>query len=831
MAIHLRARALRAAVGALLLAAIASAGCMSDRERAGKHVERARQYLDEELRDEAVLELQSALQRDPESEDANTLLAGVALSEGRYSDALSLFSEAHRAAPDSAQAALNLARLLQQDDPEGARQLVERAIRRDPDNPLGYIGRAELALGRGKTREALKAAKRAAELAPEDPRVQWELGSVYGTKIRERRRLGLNPSDSLYTEALEALARYAELSGENLWKVELQRAEVFGAWPEHERDAVESYRRALEWAEAEASRNGRRQVAQRAALFSSTTRDADFQEWALQELVSSSPDDLQAWFLLARLRARRGGSAEEVLQQMLTQQADNPEAHIRWAEHLVSRGRFQQALDYLEEKADEEIDPPRLLAAVANLQLAARRSQDSRRTTKLLEARYPDHPWTILQVAQLSLREGKLRLALDALRKLTVEHESIDALRMLAEVELLAGNHKRALRAVNRATQLTRGFAHREQRLRARILAGQGEYGRVRRVLQELHQRQPLSPEERILLATAYYETGEPTQGRKLLEKVLSAKGAPAEAAIEFAAREGSKPEAREEARRHLTRALARDPTHLGALDAVVILDIESGEVDQALARLDLALEQRPGSAHLLLRRAGLRAHHGNSFGAMVDARAAFERQPNLPGALRLVTSLIASQGRLEAAVASLERADQSERSIKPNTRVLLARLYLLSGDEAAARAAYEKALADGSVLAEAKKDLAFLLTEAAETDPEATGRALKLAREAVVMLPNDAEAIDTLGLVYLRRGDPETALSHFQAALQLVNPAEPRIHYHLGLALGALDRDQEAIEAFEAALGIDANFREAAAARRQLELAREAGDTRPDSG
>jgi tetratricopeptide (TPR) repeat protein len=46
-------------------------------------------------------------------------------------------------------------------------------------------------------------------------------------------------------------------------------------------------------------------------------------------------------------------------------------------------------------------------------------------------------------------------------------------------------------------------------------------------------------------------------------------------------------------------------------------------------------------------------------------------------------------------------------------------------------------------------------------------------------------------------------------------------LHYHLGLTLHAMDRNQEAVAAFEKALALDSDFPEAVDARRQLEEAR----------
>ena len=102
--------------------------------------------------------------------------------------------------------------------------------------------------------------------------------------------------------------------------------------------------------------------------------------------------------------------------------------------------------------------------------------------------------------------------------------------------------------------------------------------------------------------------------------------------------------------------------------------------------------------------------------------------------------------------------------------------------------------------------------------------RALELAREATAKLANNPIAIDTLGYVYLQSGDANTALSHFEDAVERAKTPQPSFYYHLGLALRSLDRSAEAAHAFEMALEISAAFPEAAAARQALDGARGAG-------
>jgi tetratricopeptide (TPR) repeat protein len=139
--------------------------------------------------------------------------------------------------------------------------------------------------------------------------------------------------------------------------------------------------------------------------------------------------------------------------------------------------------------------------------------------------------------------------------------------------------------------------------------------------------------------------------------------------------------------------------------------------------------------------------------------------------------------------------------------------------------------LATRSDLPGAKNDLAWILAEEG-TDLE---RALALAQEAQQAEPENAEIADTLGYVYLKKGLSDPALQQFKYAVELAGRAEndvqierPEYHYHLGLALKALGRNDEATVALERALQLDAKFANADDARRELEAAKTATASGP---
>ena len=146
--------------------------------------------------------------------------------------------------------------------------------------------------------------------------------------------------------------------------------------------------------------------------------------------------------------------------------------------------------------------------------------------------------------------------------------------------------------------------------------------------------------------------------------------------------------------------------------------------------------------------------------------------------------------------------------------------MYSAEGKLDEAKAMYEKVVAENPKIAIAKSDLAVLLvTRGGDLD-----RALELARDAQRELPDNAHAADAVGLVHLRKGQPEAALRQFGQAIALSRgntAVSPTYSYHMGLALSDLGRDVEAANAFELALGVRQDFMGAEDAKRQLELAR----------
>jgi tetratricopeptide (TPR) repeat protein len=805
-----------------LVLAVGLMGCGSDPERAAAHLERAERLLVDGRRAEAVLEFRTALQRDPDNLEATRRLAQIELLGGEYESALDHLKAAYRLAPDSSEVTLELAKVLRAGNPKRARLLIDEVIAREPENVTAYMARSELELHQGRTEAALREARRALELAPDDPMAHLQYAYAVLGRIRHAQLLGRVSDPALQKAAISAFESYVEHGGSRPWNARIEQARVMSTLPGKRLEALALYRTAAEEMFAQVGTAEQLRGTRNALEFARMIGDDDLLDWSLGKLLGLRPQNIEAWVSLLKVRKRRSRSAEDVALEMVSQLPNDPQAHIEYARYIISRGRLAEALEYLEEKArDPNIEAPPLLGALANTLHAARRPRESVRMVERLELEYPGHPRAVLERAQLDLRAGKVQQAVESLRKLVKQFESRDAYRLLAHAEELSGNRTAAIRAVTSAIQSSPNFSFTEERIRARMLAENGRCPAAIKNLAAVRERTPLLDEDKILLALCRYNSGSEKLGRHLLEEVLAQPRPPPEAVLEYSRREGTSQGVTGRAYQELERLLIRKPQNWQAIVELTRLDQRAGRGEHALRRLDRESARNPDAvpARIRLLRARLRLAAGDPAAALDDAKAAVESEPHLPEAIELLASLYAGLGQPDAAIAALEQAGHLG-ALGARHHLLLGELHRAEGREELALHSFENALAAGSQRPILKNDVAFLLAKQGR-DLE---RALRLATQAAAELANDPNAVDTLGYVYLQSGDAGVALVHFEDAIERTETPQPSFYYHLGLALRSLDRSEDAARAFEAALEINEVFPEAIDARQALEGTRGAG-------
>ena len=88
-------------------------------------------------------------------------------------------------------------------------------------------------------------------------------------------------------------------------------------------------------------------------------------------------------------------------------------------------------------------------------------------------------------------------------------------------------------------------------------------------------------------------------------------------------------------------------------------------------------------------------ADAGREAGTLADAKAAFEGQPRLPGALELLVALHVRKGQIDEAITSTEEA-RRVGAFDPDRRLLLGQLYRMNGRNDDALTTFEQAIKAG---------------------------------------------------------------------------------------------------------------------------------------
>jgi tetratricopeptide (TPR) repeat protein len=816
---------MRSLAAALLALALGLGACASDEEKKAEHLQRAEEHLAEGDLEAGLIELRSALQLAPQDASICLRIAEVLIDAGAPADAAFFFGEARRLDPQSDAAALGEAKLLYFTETARARELIDEVLARSPESSLAHARRSELALVESDSARALQEALLAVELAPDDAFAQMQLGIVRRAEIRERKLKNQPIDDELYRAAIAAFERAAAIAGRaapyayltNAWT---ERAVVFATWPGHDEEAARAYREAGEAVLAVDLANERQaNVLNTVAQYAEVKQNEELERWALERIVDVAPNRIEPWARLADLERQAGRSGAKRLEALLEKRPDDARGHALYARRLAAEDREPDALAYLEKQSEALAEPWPVLHALVRLRLAAEDLAAAKPVVDRLERERPLDAETQLLSAHLALAEGRLEDARTTLRKLVGQDErNAAAQRLLATVELQAGDARQAAAALRRAIELSEKPPATWIRELARAESRARNWTGARDAYLQLARREgPLNPQDRLGLARALYALGDAGAGRRALEKVLESPEAPVGASLLFANREGAREAAR--ARELLEAAAARAPENEAVLRELVRLDARAGQPERALARLE-----GKDSVQARMLRAQLLVEGGRLDEATREVELAVEAQPDNPRGLELLSRLYQRQGRVEEAIRKLEESVRAGKA-PVGHRVLLGRMVLERGDRARALEILDGVLGERSDLPAVKNDVAFLLSVQEGGDLR---RALQLAREAREARPEMSEFADTLGYVYLRLEMTEAALDQLKSAGALAREGTPSwatAQFHLGLALKQAGRREEAAAALNRALAAAVEFPEAVDARRELQALTETAE------
>ncbi len=196
-------------------------------------------------------------------------------------------------------------------------------------------------------------------------------------------------------------------------------------------------------------------------------------------------------------------------------------------------------------------------------------------------------------------------------------------------------------------------------------------------------------------------------------------------------------------------------------------------------------------------------------------AEAAFQKaiseNPNYPQPYYALAGIYIREENTDAAISQYETLlSKNPRQTRPN--LILGIIHDQQKKFDLAEKYYRAALDIDPEFVPAANNLAYLLAFQDRNMDEALG----LARKAKEKMPKSPDIMDTLGLVYYKKGIYDSAISEFSDALEKM-PENAVVRYHLGMAYYKKGENAKARTELTEALGLSKSFDGADEAQRVL--------------
>ena len=247
-----------------------------------------------------------------------------------------------------------------------------------------------------------------------------------------------------------------------------------------------------------------------------------------------------------------------------------------------------------------------------------------------------------------------------------------------------------------------------------------------------------------------------------------------------------------------LQEQVASGDQSVAAAAMIVQTQVRAGKVEEARAYLDGVLKTTPKDPGLRILSASLDAMMGKAEAAEAQYRSLLAEDPTAEPPLRLLYGQLAASGREAEATAALDAGlKAAPKSV--TLRWMKAGELERGGDIEGAIAVYDALYAEDSSNTVVANNLASLIT-AHHDDAASLERAEAIARR---LRGSDVPAFqDTYGWIAFRRGNMDEALANLEPAAKGL-PQDPLTQYHLGMVYAKLDRRDDAIRQFTAALAV----------------------------
>jgi tetratricopeptide (TPR) repeat protein len=748
----------------IVFVTVVCTACGGPEDRKAKYLSLAHEYLESSNYPKARVALRNVLKIDPQDPEAYYLFAQVEEKEKNWRNAVQLYQETIRLAPDHTGALVTLAKYyLEAHMTEQVREAADKVLTRDAQHPQARaLKLAAQAVTEAEIPSVVPAAEALAAQFPAEPDVTILLATLYGQQHRYRE------AESTLRRALEAHPGNMDLLN-NVSLILTQAKKV---------SSVEAVIRRM--IETEPKSMDHRL---RLARFHMEQGAYQKAETVLRDAVALAPEDEERRIILAEYFVHRKdtASAERVLLDAAAQIPHSNKIQLGLATFYRQSGQDEKARGRYVALVQEHHDKPVGLEAKVRLAemefLAGRPTEAERQVEEVLNAN-PRSSDGLILTGRMALARRNGKDAVQAFRIVLHDQPELATVHyLLGQAHQLTGETNLAKESFERAVALYPNQVDAKRSL-AVLETRSGRYGQARARLDDLLKQRPDDLDALNMLMTVDLVTKNWSGAEQTLQRLQAAVR---EHPLTYMA-EGRLHQAQGRVERAVAayeRATVLAPNDPDPLLTLVKLEVAQGHLKQAKARLETLIDKHPD--HLFAH--GLLGEVYTIAGDVSRADAHFEQATKLNP--KWLTpwldwgSLWLGQKRFDQAVQVVNNG-LVVNAESEELYMLLASVRSTQQELDGAISAYESALRLNPKNVLAANNLAVLLVDH-RGDPQSLQKAFALSRDFEKETPHPL-FLDTLGWVRLKMGQQEDAIRLLKDAAAKA-PEMPVLNYHLGIA------------------------------------------------
>lgn len=756
--------------------------CSTEEQSAGKHLEKAKAYIESEKYKEAEIELKNVIQKAPRNEKAYLQLSKVYQHLLKPDKELKNLRLANAVNPDNMETQLRLGQVyILGKQTKKARESAEIILEKEPENINAFHLLASAQVQERNINAAVNTLLKAVKIDPENPHIHLFLGFLYyydnndftkaeesylkviaiDEKIKESYE-ELNTiyiKEKMFDKADALMVQMVEHQGERKNNL-IQLARYFES-----RNQVEKAEQAYITILNEAEENDYT-ASYNLAVFYARTKQYDLAVKQFQKTLTIN-DTTRVKIDLANVYFEQENykKVTKITEPIIETEPNNAEAKLLSSKLLIVEEKYVEAIERLNQviAINKEKAEPYYLKAICLVEenigkLPAQKVRMAARGS----------------VSELLWKRG---LAIESLKTaISLSPDHFPGRMMIADLYIKNKNYAQADKQIKYIIE------NNTDNLKAYYL-----YGELK-IKQELW-NEALGTFSKIIetnpeLSFAWVKMG----------IIYNAINKPKEAVEKF------------------DRALKTDPTNMNALRLIVNSYMSRNQKASALNVLethDSHPELTPKEkAYILFLRGKIALSTGQSNLAEKFFYESIQIYPQTTPSYEALGYLAEVKNNPENGIKQYEHIlSYAPRYI--SSYLNLSRIYQALGDMDNAKLNLQKVLEIKDNHAMAANDLAYILAE----EGKQLQKALHLARIAESQDPNNPGVLDTLGWIYYKQRSYELAIHKLSQSVK-ISPDNPYSNYHLGWAYYDTGRYEKAREHMKIALKLDPNFKGAAKAK-----------------